>query len=91
MEGSIGGIATITAAGMLALGVGLLFVRNQWGLILSVIPVVWATLQWILVYVIQGNPDQNRVWWYPIFPIVQEALIIYFSILAWRNEENFNQ
>ncbi len=91
LEGSIGGIATITAAVMLALGIALLFFRNRWGLIIGAIPAVWATLQWILVHVIQGNPDQNGVWWYPIFPIVQGALIIYFSILAWRNDESFSR
>ncbi len=91
LEGSIGGIATITAALMLALGIALLYFKNRWGLILGVIPAVWATLQWILVHVIQGNPDRNGIWWYPIFPIVQGALIIYFSILAWRDEGSFSQ
>lgn len=91
MEGSIGGIATITAAFMLALGIALLFFRNRWGLILGAIPAVWAMLQWILVHVIQGNPDQNGIWWYPIFPIVQGALIIYFSILAWRDDKSFDR
>ena len=91
LEGSIGGIATITAALMLALGIVFLYFKNQWGLILGAIPAVWATLQWILVHVIQGNPDRNGIWWYPIFPIVQGALIIYFSILAWRDDESFSQ
>jgi hypothetical protein len=91
LEGSINGIATITAAAMLALGIALLFFRNRWGLILGAIPAVWAMLQWILVHVIWANPDQNGIWWYPIFPIVQGALIIYFSVLAWRNDESFNR
>ena len=91
LEGSIGGIATITAALMLALGIVLLYFKNRWGLILGVIPAVWATLQWVLVHVIQGNPDRNGIWWYPIFPITLGALIIYFSILAWRNDESFSQ
>ena len=91
LEGSIGGIATITASLMLAIGIVLLYFKNRWGLILGAIPAVWATLQWILVHVIQGNPDRNGIWWYPIFPIVQGTLIIYFSILAWRNDESFSQ
>jgi hypothetical protein len=91
LKGSTGGIATIAAALMLGLGIVLLYFRNRWGLILGAIPAVWATLQWILVHVIQGNPDQNGIWWYPIFPIVQGALIIYFSILAWRDDESFSQ
>jgi len=90
LEGSIGGIATITAAVMLALAIVFLYFKNRWGLILGAIPAVWAALQWILVHVIQGNPDQNGIWWYPIFPIVQGALIIYFSILAWRDDESFS-
>ena len=91
MDGSIGGIATITAAAMLAFGIALLFFRNRWGLILGFVPAVWAMLQWILVHVIWARPDQNGVWWYPIFPIVQGALIIYFSILAWRDDESFGR
>ncbi len=91
LEGSIGTIATTAAAIMLALAIALLYFRKRWGLILGAIPAVWATLQWILVHVIQGNPDQNGVWWYPIFPIVQGALVIYFSVLAWRDEESFSK
>ena len=91
IEGAVGGVATIIATAMLALGIALLFFRNRWGLILGLIPAVWAMLQWILVHVIQGHPDQNGIWWYPIFPIVQGALIIYFSILVWRDEESFSK
>lgn len=91
LEGAIGGIVTMTTAALLAISIILLFLRNRWGLILSFVPAVWAMLQWIWVHVIQGNPDQNGIWWYPIFPIVQGALIIYFSILAWRNDEGFNR
>ena len=91
MGGSMSGIATITAAAMLALGIALLFFRSRWGLILGAIPAVWATLQWILVHIIWAHPDRNGIWWYPIFPIVQGALIIYFSVLAWRDEESFSK
>lgn len=91
LGGSIGVIATIAAALMLGLGIVLLYFKNRWGLILGAIPAVWATLQWILVHVIQGNPDRNGIWWYPIFPITQGALILYFSILAWRDDESFRQ
>ena len=91
VEGAVGGVATIIATAMLALGIALLFFRNRWGLILGAIPAIWAMLQWILVHVIQAHPDRNGIWWYPIFPIVQGALIIYFSILAWRNDESFSK
>ena len=91
LEGAVGGIATITAAVLLAFGMTLLFFRIRWGLVLGSVPAVWAMLQWILVHVVQGHPDQNGVWWYPIFPIAQGALIIYFSVLAWRDKESFSQ
>jgi len=91
LEGAIGGIVTMTIAALLAISIILLFFRNRWGLILSFVPAVWAMLQWIWVHVIQGNPDRNGIWWYPIFPIVQGALIIYFSILARRDDESFNR
>ena len=89
LEGAIGGIVTISTAVLLAISIILLFFRNRWGLILGFVPAVWAMLQWVLVHVIQRYPDRNGVWWYPIFPIVQGALIIYFSILAWRNDKSF--
>ncbi len=91
MEGAIGGVVTIAMAMLLAISITLLFFRNRWGLILGFIPAVWAMLQWVLVHGIQGHPDQNGVWWYPIFPIVQGALIIYFSNLAWRKDESFGR
>lgn len=91
LEGSMSIIATITSAVLLVTSIMLLFFRNRWGLILGAIPAVWAMLQWILVHVIWANPDQNGIWWYPIFPIVLGALIIYFSTLAWRNDECFNR
>ena len=91
VEGALGGIATITTAVMLALSIALLFFRNRWGLIIGAIPAVWAMVQGILVHVIRAHPDQNGIWWYPIFPIAQGALIIYFSILAWRDEASFSK
>ena len=91
MDGVISGIITIAMAVLLALGITLLFFRIRWGLILGAIPAVWAMLQWILVHVIWAYPDRNGIWWYPIFPIVQGALIIYFSKLAWRDDESFSK
>lgn len=91
MEGAVGGIVTITTAVLLAISITLLFFRNRWGLIVGSVPGAWAMLQWILVHVVQDHPDQNGIWWYPLFPIVQGALIIYFSVLAWRDEESFSR
>ena len=89
LEGGIGGIVTTTTALILALSIILLLYRKRQGLVLGMVPAVWAMLQWVLVHVIKGHPDQNGIWWYPIFPIVQGALIIYFSVLAWRNDKSF--
>lgn len=84
--GMQGAIVTTTTAALLALSILLLFFGKRLGLILGIIPGVWAMLQWIIVHVVKGHPDQNGIWWYPLFPIVQGALIIYFSVLAWRSD-----
>ena len=88
-QGTGGGVVTIMTAIILALSITLLFFRIKWGLILGFVPAIWAMLQWVLVHVIMGHPDRNGIWWYPIFPITQGALIIYFSIVAWRDEKSF--
>lgn len=90
-QGTVGGIVTIITAIVLAFSIVLLFFRIKWGLILGFVPAIWAMLQWVLVHVIMGHPDQNGIWWYSIFPITQGALIIYFSIVAWRSEKSFNK
>ena len=77
----------IIAAIIIVISIVLLSLKRKEGLILGIIPAILAMVQWIIYHVIMGNPDINGIWWYPIFPIVQGALIIYFSILAWRNEE----
>ena len=61
--------------------------KRKAGLFLGMLPAVWAMLQWIIVHVLKGYPDQNGVWWYPIFPISQGVLILYFLLLLLRNEE----
>ena len=77
----------IIAAVIIVISIVLLLLKRKEGLILGIIPAILAMIQWIIYHVIMGNPDINGIWWYPIFPIFQGALIIYFSILAWRNEE----
>jgi len=88
-RGPIGIIGTIVMAIIIAVSIVLLCLKRKEGLYFGIIPAIWAMLQWILVHVIWAYPDQNGVWWYPIFPIVQGLLIIYFSYLAWKNEESF--
>lgn len=66
----------------------LISVRKKIGLILGMIPALWAILlQWLLVYVISGYKEPNGVWWYPLFPIFQGIMIVYFLIFAYRGDE----
>jgi hypothetical protein len=84
-------IITITMAVILATSIALLFLKNKIGLYLGIIPGIWATFQWVIYHVILANPDINGIWWYPIFPITQGLLIIYFSLLALKQENIFKQ
>lgn len=81
-----GFIAVIVFASILLLGIVLLFFRVRWGLILGVICGAWMVFQPILVHIIMAKPDQNGIWWYPVFPWVQAILIIYFCVLAWKKK-----
>jgi hypothetical protein len=61
----------------------LVSMRKRIGLMLGMIPALWAILlQWLLVYVISGYKEPNGVWWYPLFPIFQGIMIVYFINLA---------
>lgn len=63
----------------------LLSMRKKAGLILGMIPALWAIFfQWFLVYIISGYKEPNGVWWYPLFPIFQGIMIMYFAVLAYR-------
>ncbi len=90
-QGTIGGVVTIITAVIIAISILLLLFKRKEGVILGIIPAIWAMIQWIINHVIWANPDINGIWWYPIFPVIQGLLIIYFSILAWRNETSFNK
>jgi len=66
----------------------LIAMRKNAGLILAAVPAFWAVLlQWLLVYVVAGYREPNGVWWYPLFPIFQGIMIIYFAVLAYRGDE----
>jgi hypothetical protein len=85
----IGGVGTIAVpifATLLALGIVLLLLKSKWGLILGIVDGAFMIFQPILVHIIQGHPDQNGIWWYPMFPWTQAILIIYFCILAWNRK-----
>ncbi len=66
----------------------LISLRKKAGLILGMMPALWAILlQWLLVYVLSGYEEPNGVWWYPLFPIFQGIMIIYFINLTYRGDE----
>ena len=82
--GGVGAIVVPLFAGLLVLGIVLLFFNLKLGLILGLIDGAFMIFQPILVHVILAKSDINGVWWYPIFPWTQAILIIYFCILAWN-------
>ena len=83
--GGPGAIVVPIFAGLLAVGILLIVLKNKWGLILGIIDGAFMIFQPILVHIILAHPDQNGIWWYPIFPWTQAILIIYFCRLAWKN------
>ena len=68
------------------LSIILIAFRKKVGLILGFIPAFWAIfLQWFLVYGMFVYKEPNGVWWYPMFPIFQGIMIVFFSVLAYRD------
>lgn len=82
--GGPGGVVTIVFTCLYVLGIILLLLKIKWGLILGILGGAWMIFQPILVHVIMGHPDQNGIWWYPVFPWTQALLMIYFCTLAWK-------
>jgi hypothetical protein len=65
----------------------LISLRKKMGLMLGMIPAIWAIfLQWFLVYIISGYKEPTGVWWYPLFPIFQGIMIVYFAVLTYRSD-----
>ena len=63
----------------------LISMRKKIGLMLGMVPALWAILlQWFLVYIVSGYKEPNGVWWYPLFPIFQGIVIVYFINLTYR-------
>ena len=83
--GGPGAVGVPIFAGLLVIGILLLVLRNKWGLILGMIDGAFMIFQPFLVHIILAHPDQNGIWWYPIFPWTQAILIIYFCRIAWKN------
>ena len=81
-------IGDVSIISITIISVILISLRKKTGLILAMIPAMWAILlQWFLVYIISGYEEPNGVWWYPLFPIFQGIMIGYFTILAYRGDE----
>jgi hypothetical protein len=81
-------IGDVSIISITIISVILISLRKKTGLILGMIPAIWAILlQWFLVYIIAGYVEPNGVWWYPLFPIFQGVMIGYFIILAYRGDE----
>jgi hypothetical protein len=84
----IGGPGTVVVpifAGILVVGIILLFLRNKWGLILGMLDGAFMVFQPVFVHIILAHPDQNGIWWYPVFPWTQAILMIYFCSIALKN------
>jgi hypothetical protein len=88
--GGPGGIITILFAISLIVAIILTLFRKKAGLIIGIINGAWMIFQPILVHIIMGHPDQNGIWWSPVFPWTQAILIIYFSILTLKQRQNKN-
>ncbi len=85
--GGPGAVGVPVFAGLLAIGIVLLLFRKKWGLLLGILDGAFMIFQPILVHVIMGHPDQNGIWWYPLFPWTQAVLILYFCTVAWKKSD----
>jgi hypothetical protein len=80
------GDVVIISVGLIS--VILISMRKRIGMILGMLQALWAILlQWLLVYVISGYKEPNGVWWYPLFPIFQGIMIVYFINLVYRGDD----
>ena len=87
--GGYGAVATSVFAVSLVFAIVLTLSGKKAGLFIGVINGIWMLFQPILVHVIMAHPDQNGIWWYPVFPWTQAVLIIYFCVMAWRHDTVF--
>lgn len=70
---------------LLFVGIVLVLLKKKVGLILGFLNAAYMLFQPIYVHIIQGLPDKDGIWWYPMFPWLQSILVIYFGYLAWKN------
>jgi hypothetical protein len=81
----VGGVFIISVG---IISVILISMRKRIGLMLGTVPALWAILlQWLLVYVLSDYKEPNGVWWYPLFPIFQGIMIVYFINFVYRGDD----
>ena len=80
-------IIPVTMATLVLLAIVLVFFNKKAGLIIGLIPSIFLMIQWIFTHVIQGKPDINGIWWYPLLPFSIGALTCYFTIRSLQTTE----
>jgi hypothetical protein len=80
---AVTGIPSIITSVILLFAILLLLLKSRWGLVLGIIPAIWAITQGFISHAILGHPFKDGIWWYSIFPFAQGLFIIYFSYKAW--------
>ena len=85
--GGIGAYANPAFAVLLIAAIILILFRNKLGIYLGMFDAAFMLFQPVLIHIIIGHPDQNGIWWYPMFPWIQAILIIYFSVLVLHKEK----
>jgi hypothetical protein len=81
---AVTGIPSIITTVILLFAILLLLLKSRWGLVLGIIPAIWAITQGFISHAILGHPFKDGIWWYSIFPFAQGVFIIYFSYKAWN-------
>ncbi len=87
--GGFGAKATPVFAILLLITIILLLFRKKIAIYIGIFCSFFMIFQPILVHIIWKHPDQNGIWWYPVFPWLQSILIIYFGFLTLKNEKKY--
>lgn len=83
-----GGMSLIVISGLTAavfIGMVLVLLKQKAGLTIAFIISLYRVIMPIMVHVVNGKPDINGIWWYPILPWTLGILMLYFSWIAWKN------
>jgi LPXTG-motif cell wall-anchored protein len=80
-------IFPVIMATLVLLSIVLIFLNKKAGLIIGLIPSGFLMIQWIITHVLQGKPDINGIWWYPLLPFFIGALTCYFTMRSLQTTE----